>query len=62
MPLILGRSLRTFDMGHAATGVSGFISYDFSRPTGREPRPSFTFFFHGASMRRFVTSGIDLGT
>ena len=38
-----------------ATGVSGFISYDFCRLTGRVPRPSFTFLFQGASMRCFVS-------
>jgi hypothetical protein len=49
-------------LDHAATGVSGFISYDFSKLAGRDPRPSFTFFFQGVSMRRFVSSIIDLGS
>ena len=39
-------------LGYAATGVSGFISYDFSRFTGREPSPSFTFHF-------LVPRGVD---
>jgi hypothetical protein len=51
----------THDAG-GATGVSGFISYDFCRLTGRVPRPSFTFLFQGASMRCFVSSSIDLGS
>src|SRR5262249_45416677 len=45
-----------------ATGVSGFISYDFCRLAGRVPRPSLTFLFQGASMRCFVSSSIDLGS
>ena len=49
-------------LGQLATGVSGFISYDFCRLAGRVPRPSFTFLFHGASMRCFVSSSIDLGS
>src|SRR5262249_36883428 len=49
-------------LGQLATGVSGFISYDFCRLAGRVPRPSFTFLFQGASMRCFVSSSIDLGS
>jgi hypothetical protein len=51
----------THDAG-GATGVSGFISYDFCRLAGRVPRPSITFLFQGASMRCFVSSSIDLGS
>jgi hypothetical protein len=45
-----------------ATGVSGFISYDFCRLAGRVPRSSFTFLFQGDSIRCFVSSSIDLGS
>src|SRR5262249_31496648 len=56
-----GRPYALWD-GLLATGVSGFISYDFCRLAGRVPRPSLTFLLQGASMRCFVSSSIDLGS
>jgi hypothetical protein len=42
--------------------VSGSMSKDACRLSGRLPRPSFVFRFQGASMSLLVSSSIDLGS